>query len=112
AETIVTFASKRDYDAPMISSLRKSGTSIVMDLDEPATCQYKNDTFAYGSGTPSAVNSKSHSLSGQDKYHIICEDMFGNRMGGVNLYPTMPKIEKVKALGKYVPPTAVNAAKK
>ncbi len=113
AETAITFASKRDYDAPTITSLRKSGSSVIMELNEPATCQYKNSTFEYGSGTPSAINSKTHSLTGLDKFYIICEDYFGNKMGGITVYPTMPKIERVKSISKTATTkTATNTTKK
>jgi len=98
ALTEISFTSKRDYDAPEITSLRKAGTAIIVELNEPATCEYSNSTFEKGYGQVSAVNSYIHPLSGKESYYLICEDIFSNILSGITIYPNIPKIEKFKSI--------------
>jgi hypothetical protein len=94
--TNINFTSIRDYDAPVVEYIKKSGSDVVVGLNEPATCEYKNDTFVYGTGKTSAINSDVHSLSGEQAYVLICQDIFDNQMQPVRIVPELPRIKVVK----------------
>ncbi|RME55051.1 hypothetical protein D6777_01725 [Candidatus Woesearchaeota archaeon] len=106
ALTEINFTSIRDYDAPFVTSLKKSGDNIIVKLNEPATCEYMNSSFVFGQGKTSAINSDIHSLSGEGSYTLICKDLFDNIMNPVNIVPYLPRIKVVK---KSVLPTIPNA---
>ncbi|MBT4174878.1 hypothetical protein HOE07_04335, partial [archaeon] len=78
----ITFTVDSDIAGPQLVSLYSDGTSMFLTMDEEVTCEYWNEEFSYGSGTPiiSGATSGSFTLLGNnDAYYIICEDVFGNQ---------------------------------
>ncbi|MEA3378460.1 MAG: hypothetical protein U9Q69_02355 [Nanoarchaeota archaeon] len=96
---IISFSSERDLDAPEIKNIYKQGNTIYLELNEPATCEYKNESFFFGSGTVTSINVKKHLFAGQEIYHVLCKDIFDNIMQEIILHLKLPKIEKVVKVG-------------
>ncbi|MBU4456280.1 MAG: hypothetical protein KKA65_02160 [Nanoarchaeota archaeon] len=54
---------------------------VHLELNEKASCEFSSKpTFAFGEGTPTAINSTVHEISlTQDVFYVKCEDAFGNK---------------------------------
>lgn len=76
----INFTIDVDLDAPIVTGIYGSGSSVNVQFNEPATCEYKNESFAYGNGIKSGTLQILHSFLGLPKYHIMCEDSFQNRL--------------------------------
>ena len=87
AEGNISFSIDVDTAAPSIIGIHKSGNELKIITDEPTKCQYSNSSFSYGMGTAMLPdNSAEHSTSAaMPKYHIVCADMFNNRMPEVKI---------------------------
>ena len=80
AKDNINFTIDVDEVAPVITGLYNSGSSTIINFNEPATCEYANQTFIFGQGIKAGTLQLQQTLSGLQSYHVICEDSFNNRI--------------------------------
>jgi len=72
-----------DESAPTITQfyIDEAFYSLVIQTDEPTTCEYATDSFTFGEGTQmTGTMTTEHETSiGQLLYYLICEDTYGNQ---------------------------------
>jgi hypothetical protein len=72
-----------DESAPTISQfyIDEAFYSLVIQTDEPTTCEYASESFTFGEGTQmTGTLTTDHETSvGQLLYYVICEDEYGNQ---------------------------------
>ncbi len=76
--TTISFTVDIDTNAPGLGNVYvdEAFNSLVFETDEPATCEYLYEPFAFGEGT---ATSGTIALTDIQTYYIICEDEFGNQ---------------------------------
>ena len=78
AKDKIEFNVASDIHVPIIQSIVTNGNSLILTLNEKATCQYSNSGFSFGSGTLTETNSTIHNLPNQDVLYVVCRDTSGN----------------------------------
>ena len=72
-----------DETVPIITQfyIDEAFYSLVIQTDEPTTCEYSTDSFTFGEGTQmTGTMTETHETSvGQLLYYLICEDLYGNQ---------------------------------
>lgn len=91
----INFTIDVDLDAPIITGLYTSGSSVTLNFNEATTCQYFNSTFNYGQGKLAGTGQMQHTLSGLEKYYVICEDAFNNRMQEAVIVPPVQATQPI-----------------
>lgn len=87
-EDLIYFSVKRDETFSEIYYVYKDSSSIYVVLDEPTTCKYSDENFDYEDGIDMTGQDKEHSMPlGLEQYYVICEDVFGNTMPVIKIYP-------------------------
>jgi len=81
ATAVTNFTVEADTISPNVIALYKDASGLHLTLDEKASCQYKGDSFSYGSGTQASGESETAAFPiSAEGIHIRCIDAYGNIM--------------------------------
>lgn len=80
AEGEINFAVNVDKLYPKIKYIYKDTSSVHIVLDEPATCEYLPEPFAYGSGLKAGELTVEHTIPvSENQVYVICQDKDNNK---------------------------------